>query len=330
MKEKKAEKLYLYLAETDDDLLREAEEAGSAAKKEAKILAAPKNTRRSKILRILPAVAACLAVILTVSILVPLLKKGPEPLTPDVSIEIDSLDALNYYGAQVLRAQNADKSAKKALHLDGNSAFRLLSDTEEYTKPEVPEAPESAPDAADDDPSAPIYDEERNAYYYSFDPNDSFTVADVIGFRIRLTNPEGFLAKKLGTGIIDVVLTHSSFEQMITFRSEDGRFFSCLSGTSRDGCLTYADVKYVDGFRVYKNNTNILYEFDVRMENGNAVGFECRYDMETLTGQEEPLDTVEFVAGSAYAVNDELTVTVSELAELANDLLTDTPKKKEI
>ena len=314
----KAEKLYLYLSETDDDMLREAEKTDTRDKlfpKDAPVqVPIQRKPRRFTVWKAASAIAACAVFAVLLNLFLPFGGNvGPTPHSPEV-IKIDSLDAINYYGVKMLSAQNAASAQPKqniSVTGDWKSEMKLGEAPVFFTS-------ETTRETSDDSIK---YDEEKGYYYYEFDPSDSFTILGACGFSIRLSDPNGFLAQKLGTGLIDVVLTSNSFEDMITFRSQDGKYFSCLSSDFKEGYLQYLDSKYVDGFRVVKKDTGETnsYSFSVRIENGTPVGFESFYYFEP-TGNEIPLDVAEFVEGSGYYVESEESFTVAELEELANNL----------
>lgn len=314
----KAEKLYLYLSETDDDILREAEKTDTRDKlfPENAPVQVPiqRKPRRFTLWKAASAVAACAAFAFLLNLFLPFVGNVRPKPSPEV-IKIDSLDAINYYGVKMLSARNAASAP-------ANQNISFTGYRKSGTK--SGEAPvfftsETTSETSDD---LIKYDEEKGYYYYEFDPSDSFTILGACGFSIRLSDPNGFLAQKLGTGLIDVVLTSNSFEDMITFRSQDGKYFSCLSGDFKEGYLQYGDNKFVDGFRVAKRmiqsgETN-GYTFSVKLENGIPVGFENSYYFEQI-GNELPLDDAEFVEGSGYYVESEESFTVAELEEFANN-----------
>lgn len=314
----KAEKLYLYLSETDDDILREAEKTDTREKlfPENAPVQVPiqRKPHRFTLWKVVSAIAACAVVAFLLNLFLPFGENEVPGPTPEV-IRIDSLDALNYYGAKILSAQSAKNAPAKLTDSvpDDRKGETKLGEAPDFSTSETERE-------TSDDPIK--YDEEKGYYYYEFDPSDSFTISGTRGFSIRLSDPNGFLAQKLGTGLIDVVLTSNSFEDMITFRSRDGKYFSCLSSDFREGYLQYLDSKYVDGFRVVKKDTGNgetnSYSFSVRIENGTPVGFESFYYFEP-TGNELPLDVAEFVEGSGYYVESEESFTVAELEELANN-----------
>ena len=342
VKEKKTEELYVQLSAVDDTLLREAEEADSREKlypKTATVLAAPQTKRRGKILRIAAILAACLAVAITATLVAPLLMRSgnddnPVNPTPQGTIYIDSLHALNYYGGQVLRTQNRNSAKTTMKASTGKSGFRLLSADELPESKRMDDIPEPkseaeskidpkenpAGDLYPDDPFIQ-YDAEKDYYYFAFDPDTPFTVSKVMGFQITLTEESGFLAERLGTGLIDVVITMNSFEDMITFRSRDGRYFSCLGCESGEGEIAFINHKFIDRFRVVKDWNWTLFRFTIRLEEDLPVDFTCDYYYTELSGDETPLDAATFTEGSGYAEKGELTVTAAELATLANDLL---------
>lgn len=310
----KAEKIYL--SETDNDILREAEKTDTREKlfPENVPVQVPiqRKPRRFTVWKAASAIVACLTLIFLLILFLPFGENEVPRPTPEV-IRIDSLDALNYYGAKMLSTRSAANDPTK---LTDSVPGERKGETKSGEAPDFFTS-ETKRETSDD----PIkYDEEKGYYYYEFDQSDLFTISGARGFSIRLSDPNGFLAQKLGTGLIDIVLTSNSFEDMITFRSQDGKYFSCLSGDFKEGYLQYLDSKYVDGFRIVKKDTGETnsYSFSVRIENGTPVRFESFYYFEP-TGNEIPLDVAEFVEGSGYYVESEESFTVAELEELANN-----------
>ena len=98
---------------------------------------------------------------------------------------------------------------------------------------------------------------DEDIYYYEIDPNERFRITKVIAFQIGLTDPEGFLAKRLGTGIVDVVITESNLEIMITFHAH-GKYYTCLMNGGGKTNYQFSTHKYIEGFNIVKNFGTIL------------------------------------------------------------------------
>lgn len=99
-------------------------------------------------------------------------------------------------------------------------------------------------------------------YYYELDPNEVFTIYQVIYFQTELTDENGFLASKIGTGIIDVVITDNNLEPMITFKNGD-KYYSCCINGSGPQYEEYSTHKYIEGFYLVKNMEQDNYSFTV-------------------------------------------------------------------
>lgn len=302
MKENKAEKIYLALSEAEDDLLREAEETDSREKLNGKSAADSGKTRRKRIVRTVSAVAACLAVVLTVTFVAPLLKKDTIPawITAAEGGKLDCFDAVNYYGAKTLLMREAGidpesaGTVKQTAFLPAPPSFRFLSATgaEEETK------------------------SDEDIIYYEIDPNERFRITKVLAFQIGLTDPEGFLAKRLGTGIVDVVITESNLETMITFHAH-GKYYTCLMNGCGGTYYQFSTHKYIEGFNIVKNFEQVNYAFAIDIADGRVTGFTCSGGY----GSDCPPDRAFVVEGSDYMKKVNGSFTVPELEGIISNLL---------
>ena len=203
------------------------------------------------------------------------------------TLKINSLDKLNYYGA--LRMVTGTPTASKQSMADGSYGIVLLAggagdDNEEA--PAVPDAtvlvPTEGPPVAPDTPDTTTPG--KSIIYYTLKPNQTFNMKKVNMFQIELTDENGFLASKLGLGLVDVVITESCIwgDSLITFRKGD-KFFSCLTNGLRRNPETgaqqwnFSTHKYVEGFNIVKNFQQENYAFYISADGeGQIFAFECR------------------------------------------------------
>lgn len=219
-------------------------------------------------------------------------KNSTHPLNPPVpgeivDLHINSIDKLNYYAAiRVLAGTLKPENQSSAGGSYGISWLASDSGQDTAEEPPVPETanPEETegPPVASNPPS-PTESEEK-IYYYELDPNQPFLVSKVSMFQMELTDENGFLADKLGCGVVDVVITEDCIwgDSLITFRNGEN-FFSCLTnGWSLDqetgGCRwEFSTHKYVEGFNIVKNFEQENYAFYVSMDaDGQVTAFECQ------------------------------------------------------
>ena len=142
-------------------------------------------------------------------------------------------------------------------------------------------------------------------------------------FQIELTDKNGFLASKLGLGLVDVVITEECIwgDSLITFRNGD-KFFSCLSnGWSLNGetggwMWDFSTHKYVEGFNIVKNFEQENYAFYIDMNaEGQAFAFECRG---AQNGGYRADQNVEVVSSTSIS-NQGSSYTIAELEDYFND-----------
>ena len=234
---------------------------------------------------------------------------GTEPATqpsePSVSagsakVKINSLDKLNYYAA--VRMVTDTPTVSKQSKVGGSYKIVMLTGTEASAAPDATEPSAAAPEIAEPyvttpgitepaatdgpplatdspDPTEP----ESNIAYYRLDPDQPFHIGRVNLFQIELTDENGYLASKLGLGLVDVVVTESCIwgDSLITFRCGD-RFFSCLqngwhlNGKAGGQEWNFSSHKYVEGFNIVKNFSQENCSFYVYADTaGQIVAFEC-------------------------------------------------------
>ncbi len=307
------EKLSEWLSKVDDDLLNEAYSVDTADKLKKRIESEKIRSKTPLVQR--PAfrgaiaVAACLALTVGAVLTVPALFRSDdiivEPRTsgssdrtkplqsgvtppktgdlpnvdlPTGNLHINSIDMLNYYSAiRVL----TDSSSSSASHLSAGSQnpyrITLLSAGGATTPPyETPGAP------VEQNPPTLPPSEDPDIYYYEIDPEQVFYITKVSFFQIELTDETGFLASKLGTGVVDVVISENFIygDSLVTFKNGD-RYFSCLcNGFTTDELsgrrtVDFSTHKYIEGFYVVKNFEQENYSFYISFDGDQAVGFEC-------------------------------------------------------
>ena len=186
------------------------------------------------------------------------------PLNPTPAPEgfkIRNIDMLNYYSAVQVLLENAAQTASF-----GNGYTLSKLNKTETTLPEDTEGPPLQPPT---EPTEPEGGYEK--YYYTFEPGMVFYVTRVMFFQIELTNPEGFLASKVGCGTVDVVITNNSIGDMITFKNGD-RFYSCIVNGQGQTYMEFSTHIYVEGFAVVKSTDPESYRFTVTFDGNQITG----------------------------------------------------------
>ena len=234
-------------------------------------------------------------------------------------IQISGLDQLSYYAA-VRMIGGVPELANQSM-TGGIYGITLLasgSDTDKREEPPVPEttAPDEtqAPPVTPNPSRPPVIGED--IYYYELEPDQPFYINKVSMFQIELTDENGFLASKLGLGIVDVVMLEDCIwgENMITFRNGDN-FFSCLSDGGGVQYREFSTHKYVEGFFIVKNIAQENYGFNIELDvQGQAISFECR---EKENGGERVDKNVKVVSSTVIS-NEGRSFTVAELEEYFN------------
>lgn len=276
MRNSRNEILSEHLLHVAEDILSNAYQIDDAEK-----LKAYTKTKNAKIrksffaspgFRTAAAVAACLALLIGIFAALPFPNdpgtvKPSDGNNPPAQIEwpwnkaesdlkINSIDKLNYYTA--MKALSDPSNLVSTASRQTAGGITLLSATVTTGEP-LPQIKQLADSGKDD----------LKIQYYKLDPNDPFTVYTVVFFQIELDNSTGFLASKVGTGIVDVVITENSLEPMITFRNGD-RYYSCFQNSTFRNGKVYSSHKYIDGFYIVKNFAQENYSFTVTYENFNS------------------------------------------------------------
>lgn len=323
----KNEKMLHAIGQIDDDLIEAA--VIQASKKKQPFYRRPAFASAA-------AIAACLVLVFGIAFSLPTVSNGdneaPKPgpidpgtlLPPSVQeegqrISINGLAQLNYYAALRMIAK-APKPANQSM-IDGNYGITLLTsivDTDKKEEPPVPEitVPEETqgPPVLPDSPTPP--DTEENIYYYALDPNDPFYINKVSLFQIELTDEKGFLASKLGLGVVDVVITWDCIwgDSLITFRNNE-KFFSCLTNGGGSGHWEFSTHKYVEGFHVVKNFKQENYAFYIHIDaEGQTIAFNCHG---FLNGDDRADQDVKVVSSTVISTESS-SFTVAELEEYFN------------
>lgn len=290
MSSSRSEKLSEYLMNVDEDILEKAYSIDSAEKLRM-YSARQKRSRFTKIAVIAAVIALLIAAVLTVPAL---LEQGFDPMFGDNNEEslpppwvydenelvtINSIDSLNYYSAMLILSNT--KVPKK-----------LIADTFEATPP-----------------ANNFEFVSEDIYYYELDPNEVFTVTKVIFFRINVNDKNSFLASKVGVGVVDVVITENSLDNMITFKNGN-RFYSCLENGWSPQRRDFSTHKYIEGFCIVKNLEQENFSFYVETNRKESVlGFESVSD----GGSIKYTNSEHEVLGSTYVRKSTATFTVSDL-----------------
>ena len=185
------------------------------------------------------------------------------------------------------------------------------------TEPVSTEGPPLAPD------NPTTTNPGKNIYYYQLKPNQPFNMKKVNMFQIELTDENGFLASKLGLGLVDVVISENCIwgDSLITFRNGD-QFFSCLTNGRRLNTKTggqqwnFSTHKYVEGFNVVKNFQQENYAFYIDADaEGQIFAFECRVSQ---NGGDRVDQNVRIVSATRISTQGG-TITVAELEDYFNN-----------
>ena len=344
MKNSRNEKLSEYLLHVDEDIMNNAYVIDDAVKLKRYIKEKNKKTKRAVYIpqgfRRAGVAVACFILIL--GILISIIPKpktpGETPSLPTVippwvegdesPVSINSIDMLNYYTA--IRAlsvsQNTVMSSREisngvkllSAYSDEKFSVKLLNDRESGNEV-FTDAPPEYEDTPDYNPPATA-PEKENIIYYELSPDEVFSVTRVVFFQIELTDERGFLASKVGTGIVDVVITENSLEPMITLKNGD-RYFSCCENSVTENGKLYSTHKYIEGFYIVKNLEQENYSISVYYDNfrrdyigSNAVSIDCQ---SYKNGGSSPDGTISVVS-TTYVSNEGVEMTIAELEEYFN------------
>lgn len=273
----KNEKLARELGRIDEDLLEKAWQTDDSGKLNAYA------AKKFSFVRVAALVACAALVLMAFSAILPGFRtKGPGNVLPpepstglnppaigqEGALRINSIDKLNYYGAMRILAGAPKLSAS------GSASFGLDLLTEGVGKDEKPNEPKPTETTDPTDPTQSTQPPKQDIYFYEVDPSEVFTISEVVFFQIELTDANGFLASKVGLGLVDVVITDNSLDAMITFRNGD-RFYSCLQNGRSHTEWRFSTHKYIQDFGIVKNIGQENYGFDIYFEAGQVTKFQC-------------------------------------------------------
>lgn len=326
MKQKSTEHLLEQFKEIDDDLL---DVAICVSDPEAlrKHIASHKRKRTINKVHALSLIAACLALFIGLSVLIPFLRTMGEgnhtietsspseteeapksdppivepPVTEGVKIEsvdrIVSFDMMNYYAALKVLLDPSDRS----LSVSDRSTLLALTNLSSASGDLFTNLSSSG------------------VVCYEFDCNGFFSITEGTFFQIVVTEEDQLLASLVGTGIVDVTITCNAIEPMITLRNKD-RYISCIRNGDgsgiRDGFrfIQFSLHKTTDGFHIIKNFTTPGFFWLVYGENGEIAEFYV-----TDTADEEAIKNRTIkdlpIVGKTYTVQKSEDLTIPELED---------------
>ena len=346
MKNSRNERLSEHLLYVDEEILANAYEIDDAEKLRQYIKAKNAKTRTpfyvTPAIRRAALIAVCFALVISVILFIPALfnpsREDPnednnqhsEAVPPwlrgeDSYLTINSIDMLNYYTAMKALADPTNATITASYKTAGgitllsasantnakSYGITLLSNTNGGVGYDTP--PEGYnPDNQDKT--------EKKIIYYELDPNEVFSVTRVVFFQIEIKNADGFLASKVGTGIVDVVITENSLEPMITFKNGDRYYSCCENMVLKDGKL-YSTHKYIEGYYIVKNLEQENYSFSVVYDNFNLDYINVTAKSVTCdsykNGGNEP-DGELAVISETYVSNHSAEMTVADLEAYFN------------
>ncbi len=359
MKDSRNEKLSEHLLNVDENILDNAYKVDDAEKLKQYMKEKNARTKpvfgRAAVLKRITAIAACFVLVfgavfsvgafLGLNIKSPGSDSGnegvPTEYAPpwdydlDECINIGSIDMLNYFTAmKVLDAESPTpvKAANGGMvytasvkNSEKSYGVSLLSDTNDTVAADRDVFPDDTITVYTDVPPTDYIPEppkngEGKVIYYELDPSEVFSVSKVIFFQIEVKNKDGFLASKVGTGTVDVVITENSLEPMITFKNGD-RYYSCCENSNLDNGKLYSTHKYIDGFYLVKNLEQENYSFSVLYDdykkpakNEIAKSVICN---SYKNGGSSP-DGELVVVSRTYISRDSVDMTIAELEEYFN------------
>ena len=298
MKNSRDERLSEHLMNVDEEIFANAYEIDDAEKLGQYIKTKNSKTKKpfymTPVFRRVTTIAACFVLIVGVIFSIPALlndssedpnndKNHGEVVPPwlkgEEYLTINSIDMLNYYSAiRVLE----DPAEVKTMSAKGNAEIMLLSANTRTTSNMGIVLLSNTNDHGvgyDSSPDKPTTNAPPSPkiVYYELERDAVFTVSNVFFFQIELTDAKGFLASKVGTGTVDVVITKNDMEDLITFRNGDRYYSCCANGGSWDiGKWEFSTHKYVEDFCLVKNLEQDNYQFVIEFDRlGNATGIKC-------------------------------------------------------
>ncbi len=202
-------------------------------------------------------------------------------------IVINNLDKLNYYAAMWLmggaESDVMQGAAPQPIPLTLTEGEIGYDNGYAVDTPPVEELPpeEQSPTLDNPQPSQGSGSSIGGEYwvgdkvvYYALEPSDRYTIDEVLSFQIEISDPAGFLASRIGTGVVDVVITSNNLEPMITFRNGN-LFYSCLISGGGNGRMHFSTHKYIEGFYIVKNLEQDNFAFNVTMDKNGVREIVC-------------------------------------------------------
>lgn len=248
-------------------------------------------------------------------------KTGNLPVElPTENLRINSIDKLNYYSA-VRILTDSSNSALSRLSAGGRTLYGKNSYGVSLLSADVAAEPgydysnenTEGPPVGQNPPTLPP-DDNPDIYYYEFDPDQVFYIHNATFFRIELTDETGFLASKIGTGVVDVVISYDFIfgDAIITLKNGD-RYFSCLTNGYSGGVIQFSTHKYIEGFHVVKNFEQENYQFLVSFDGDQVDYFEC-----AVWDKGENPDGILPIVSKTYVSNEIAEYTIDELENYFN------------
>lgn len=247
------------LTDVDDGLLQEALDTDSAEK-----LRACRSRDRLIQLKRWGAAAACLVLAVVLVLTAPGFIRGGNKTpyetpggsasngnspqnAPDVRVEIDSIDKVNFYaGMKIIRNGGRYSASVKPPFVNLDSS----TPTDSYREPE-------------DEIPGVIGGEDISG--------ETLTITTAVSFELDVTEDDEFLYSKVGGGRVAAVMTDlhvgRSPLSMITFKNGE-RYFSCTSEMDvlKDGENRFGTHLYIKGLQFFKDTTNGVSQFTVNYD----------------------------------------------------------------
>ena len=233
---------------------------------------------------------------------------------------INSLSKWNYYAAKKTIADYGITPASYTF--SDNSALatpisNVYYDDSEYEQPPEGDIPKEETQSTETNRPQDTDD----VRYYDLCDFGELTVERTVYFQMELTDENGFLARQLGVGTIEVAVALGDYLadlSMITFRNGD-KFYSCMyhgyygiNEKTNAEIYAFAAYRYIDGFYYVKNLQYEHYEFYLEV-GANGVDFYCKYQH---TGEED--EQVQVIDGTSYCIDQKVTYTIEELEAYFN------------
>lgn len=364
MKKDRSEKLSEQLLDLDEKLLDRAYEIDNAEKlkqyeRYRKAKSGKPALLRPKFLKC-AALVACLAILLGVCsvLFLPSREDGqfigeskPTATPADGEIVFDSLDKVNYYAGLKMVSDAEPAPASGLAHVpypvyasnpalaaeEGEAQNRAVSrkvhyknavrlqDSTTTTPDPVPESeigPETEPET---EPETALGYVEYKNYWEKDISHLPLRITAAIYCSLEVTEKDEYLAAKVGTGTVEVVMTDLNIARsrfgMITFRNGD-RYFSCLSDDERglSGGLMFQSVLFVKGFcfcKAFEEDGEFYVDYNGLDKEVTSISW-SPYD--ALWSQKEYYP-ITVIPGSTRLSYEEYKFTLQALAEYYNGTL---------